>query len=179
MRLPLPRALLSLGRQTTTIRSTAPQEFLSQRFALLSTNPVAKPVPSTFKAHASYKLNPLEKRAANPNVQSRISNRSRPVKRPFVPPPTKTEEELALLPYIVRRTPYAQLPVYRKWMSGGNRVIILVKKVDGDRRRLVEDLQKAFELEKDDIRLNPTTQHIEIKGNRFEQSIDWLLAAGY
>jgi len=102
------------------------------------------------------------------------------MKRFFAPLPTKTEEQLAAaFPYIVRRTPYSQLPVYQKWMSGGNRVIVLIKKVDGDRTRLVEDLATALQVKRSDIRLNPTTQHIEIKGQYFKPAMDWLLNAGF
>ncbi|CAM1504060.1 Fc.00g016510.m01.CDS01 [Cosmosporella sp. VM-42] len=169
----IPRAL-SAGRQAA-LCSPASQTTLAQRFSLL---PTIQAASASFKAHAGYKLNPSE-RPINPNSKNKIPDRSRQIKRPFVPLPTKTDEELATMPYVVRRTPYSQLPIYRRWMSGGNRMLILIKKVEGDRRRLVDELAEELQLDKADIRLNPTTQHIEIKGNQFEKALDWLLAKGF
>ncbi|KAH7155151.1 mitochondrial large subunit ribosomal protein-domain-containing protein [Dactylonectria estremocensis] len=134
---------------------------------------------TNFKAHVGYNPNQSEK-PVNPNIKNKIHSSKRPLKRPFVPPPTKTEEELiGTLPYIIRRTPYQQLPVYRKFLSGGNRCIILVKKIEGDRSKLVEDLAAALQIDRKDVRLNPTTQNIEIKGNHFEAAVDWLLETGF
>ncbi|KAG6010547.1 hypothetical protein E4U21_005900 [Claviceps maximensis] len=95
------------------------------------------------------------------------------------PPPTKTLEELASSPYIVRRTPSTQLPVYKNFKSGGNLVMVMIKKVDGDRRRLLEDLVRALALKPSSIRINPTTQNLEIKGDYYEQAKSWLLARGF
>ena len=64
-------------------------------------------------------------------------------------------------------------------MSGGTRLIILIKKVDGDRRKMVEDLIAGLQITRDDVRLNPTTQHIELKGDYFEKAKNWLLATGF
>lgn len=41
--------------------------------------------------------------------------------------------------------------------------MVLIKKVDGDRKKLLEDLVETLGVSKQDIRLNPTTQHIELK----------------
>lgn len=154
----VPRAVAA-GRQAARNASSL-QAPLLQRASLLSITQIAS---VSYQSKISYKLKPLEQ-PANPNSKKKIADRTRAIKRPFVPPPTKTEQELAAsLPYIVQRTPYAQVPIYRKYMSGGNRVLILIKRVNGDRKQLVDDLAKALKLEKEDIRLNPTTQHIEIK----------------
>ena len=48
-------------------------------------------------------------------------------------------------------------------MSGGNRQVILIKKIDGDRRKMLEDMVASLEIGREDIRINPTTQHIELK----------------
>ncbi|KPM44252.1 hypothetical protein AK830_g2300 [Neonectria ditissima] len=174
MRFLLPRAL-SVGRQTL-FQKPVLYTPIAQRCSSIST---AQAAPTTFKAHVGYKPNPADK-AVNPTVKNKIHEKKRPIKRPFVPPPTKTEEQLiAAFPYIIRRTPYAQLPIYRKFMSGGNRCIIMIKKVDGDRGKLVEDLATSLEIERKDIRLNPTTQQVEIKGNYFEKALDWMLAKGF
>ncbi|KAG6015474.1 hypothetical protein E4U43_005253 [Claviceps pusilla] len=95
------------------------------------------------------------------------------------PPPTKTPQELASSPYLVRRTPSAQLPVYKQFKSGGNRALVLIKKVEGDRKRLLQDMLEALGLSQDSIRINPTTQHLEIKGDYHEKATSWLLARGF
>ncbi|KZZ92507.1 Ribosomal protein L49/IMG2 [Moelleriella libera RCEF 2490] len=100
--------------------------------------------------------------------------------RASTPPPTRTtSEQLAQSPYIVRRTPSLQLPVYKRVMSGGNRVVVLVKKVDGDRKRLLEDLAQSLSIGKESIRINPTTQHLELKGDYYERVRSWLLEQGF
>lgn len=86
-----------------------------------------------------------------------------PISRAPTPPPTKSSEEFASSPYFIRRTSSVQLPVYRRFMSGGNRQVVVIKKVDGDRKKLLDDLVESIGVGKDDIRINPTTQHVELK----------------
>ncbi|KFG87379.1 mitochondrial large ribosomal subunit L49 [Metarhizium anisopliae] len=102
-----------------------------------------------------------------------------PMSHAPTPPPTKSPEELAGASYIVRRTPSIQLPVYRRFASGGNRQVVLIKKVDGDRKKLLDDLVETLGVSKQDIRLNPTTQHIELKGDYYEKTKSWLLERGF
>ncbi|KAF5654190.1 mitochondrial large ribosomal subunit l49 [Fusarium heterosporum] len=134
---------------------------------------------TTYKTHVSYKPNPLQ-RPTNPNKKNKIPYKERPMKQPFVPLPTKNPEQLgATLRYIIRRTPASQLAVYRKWMSGGNRTIVIIKKVDGDRSQLVKDLTRDLGIKPVDIRINPTTQHIEVKGDVYDKVIQWVLKTGF
>ncbi|KAJ6779330.1 hypothetical protein PWT90_08386 [Aphanocladium album] len=95
------------------------------------------------------------------------------------PPPTKTAEEQLAAGYLVQRTASIQLPVYRKLKSGNMREVILVKKVQGDRRKLVDDIKASLAIDGDKIRINPTTQHIELQGNYFNQTQKWLLDNGF
>lgn len=67
------------------------------------------------------------------------------------------------MPYIVRRTAFAQLPVYRKWMAGGTKEVVLIKKVNGNRQTLAQELTEKLDIPQDNIRLNPTTGHLELK----------------
>ncbi|KAH8130717.1 hypothetical protein ACSS6W_002794 [Trichoderma asperelloides] len=115
----------------------------------------------------------------NPNQKLKIAPHLRQLSRAPVPPPTKTPEELVSLGYIVRRTPSVQLPVYRRWLSGGTRQVVLIKKIDGDRRRLLEDLVGSLGIAREDVRINPTTQHIELKGDHFDRARGWLLDRGF
>ncbi|OAA45386.1 mitochondrial large ribosomal subunit L49 [Metarhizium rileyi] len=102
-----------------------------------------------------------------------------PSSRTPTPPPTKSSEELAQNPYVVHRTPSVQLPVYRRFTSGGNRQVVLIKRVDGDRKKLMEDLIASLGVSKQDVRINPTTQHIELKGDYYDKTKSWLLERGF
>lgn len=82
--------------------------------------------------------------------------------RPPTPPPTKTPEEQLARGYVVRRTSSVQLPVYRKLKSGDTRAVVLIKRVEGDHKKLVEDLKADMDLAAGKIRINPTTKHIEL-----------------
>ncbi|KAL7797289.1 hypothetical protein V8C37DRAFT_370622 [Trichoderma ceciliae] len=115
----------------------------------------------------------------NPNQKLKIAPHLRELSRTPTPPPTKSPEELVSLGYMVRRTPSVQLPLYRRWLSGGNRQVVLIKKVDGDRRRLLEDLVGGLSIAREDVRINPTTQHIELKGDHFDKARGWLLERGF
>lgn len=161
MRLLLPR-VLPAGRRAV-FQSTCKRTTLSQQCSLLPQPQIAT---ATFKAKINYKPDPL---AIPTDPRSKTKSpkdddtKKRVVRQFSLPPPTKTPEELATLPYIVRRTPYAQLPVYRSFKSGGNRIVVLIKKVAGNRLKMIEDLTEALQLEGTEIRLNPTTQHVEVK----------------
>ncbi|KAL7938883.1 mitochondrial large subunit ribosomal protein domain-containing protein [Trichoderma chlorosporum] len=115
----------------------------------------------------------------NPNQKLKIPPHLRQLSRAPAPPPTKTPEELVSLGYIVRRTPSVQLPIYRRWQSGGTRQVVLIKKIDGDRVRLLEDLAGGLGIAREDVRINPTTQHIELKGDHFDKARGWLLERGF
>ena len=67
------------------------------------------------------------------------------------------------MPYIVRRTAFAQLPVYRKWMAGGTKQVVTIKKISGDTRALGRELTEKFDIPEDNLRLNPVTGHLELK----------------
>ncbi|ODA75932.1 hypothetical protein RJ55_08573 [Drechmeria coniospora] len=104
---------------------------------------------------------------------------SRTHSQPPLPPPCKSPEELARLSYMVRRTPSTQLPIYRRTLSGGTRQVVVIKKIDGDKRRMLEDIVEALNVSKEDVRINPTTQHIELKGKHFDKAREWLIERGF
>lgn len=114
-------------------------------------------------ASVSYRPNPLAPRRPNQPPPAKIPQSARPLARTGLEPPTITAEELAKRPYVVRRTPFAQLPIYRKWKSGGTQLLVLIKKVNGDKLQLVSELREKLNIEAERIRINPTTTHIEIK----------------
>jgi large subunit ribosomal protein L49 len=146
------RSLLSLCRSTPSSSLLQPRP-LSSRLGATTTQ----------IAHISYSPDPAAPPPANPNAARKVPQSARPLARPTTPPPTITAEALHNAPYIVRRTPFAQLPIYRKWKAGGNKQIIYVKKINGDRKLLAQELIEKLEVEPANVRINPTTGHLEIK----------------
>lgn len=57
----------------------------------------------------------------------------------------------------MRRTSFAQLPVYKKWRAGDTKQEIQIKKVTGDKGLLVEELKEKLGVPADKIKINPTT----------------------
>ncbi|KHN97165.1 mitochondrial large ribosomal subunit L49 [Metarhizium album ARSEF 1941] len=133
--------------------------------------------PSSLAVYGSPSWSPPSRPLTN--AAGELARSYTPISRASTPPPTKSPEELAGAPYIVRRTPSTQLPVYRRSKSGGNRQVVFIKKVDGDRKKLLEDLVESLGVSKEDVRLNPTTQHIELKGNYYDKTKSWLLERGF
>ena len=113
----------------------------------------------------SYKPNPdpVAPTVSHKNASEKIPQSKRPLERGPLPLPTITPEALAEAPYIVRRTAFAQLPVYRKWMSGGTRQVVMVKKISGQKAQLVDELKEKLEVPTDKIRVSPTTGHVELQ----------------
>ncbi|PHH90240.1 hypothetical protein CDD83_4178 [Cordyceps sp. RAO-2017] len=95
------------------------------------------------------------------------------------PPPTKTAEELARMPYVVRRTPSCQPPVYRDVRSGGTRKVVLIKKIEGDKQQMVRDLVEHLKIDREKVRINPITEHVEVKGDLLRPVKQWLLGSGF
>lgn len=82
-----------------------------------------------------------------------------------LPPPSKTTDELlaAGSPYLLRRTAYGKLPVYRRWRGGGTLEEVLVKKIEGNPKPLVQDLTAMLGCAPEHVKINPTTNQIVIK----------------
>ncbi|ODQ56501.1 hypothetical protein SAICODRAFT_49951, partial [Saitoella complicata NRRL Y-17804] len=76
--------------------------------------------------------------------------------------------------YYIRRTTSNQIPVYIDYKRGGNLLQTLIRKVEGDHRALLAEVQEKFKIDKKDIKINPVTKHIVIKGN-YTRKIKWWL----
>lgn len=98
-----------------------------------------------------------------PHKSMRSPPEKRSLARDPAPPRSITDEELATRSWVVDRTPYAQLPVYRKFKGGGTLEVVLVKKVQGNKKLMADELAADCNIDKERIRINPVTQHIEIK----------------
>jgi hypothetical protein len=77
-------------------------------------------------------------------------------------PPPKTPEELARLPYFVARTPSGLFPLYRK-LKNSNRHLLCLKKVQGDKQKLVAELEKLLGVSDGSININPRTGHLMLR----------------
>ena len=82
---------------------------------------------------------------------------------PAPPAPTNTHQDIPPLSYHVYRTPSQELPVYHLTKRGGNLLQTQLRKIEGDRQSLCEELRKALDLRPRDITINQVTGHIIIK----------------
>lgn len=80
-------------------------------------------------------------------------------------------------PYRIHRTLQGRLPVYTDYKNGRSRSLTLIRRVEGDVRQLVSDLQGFLPADK--VSLRSPTQHIWIKGNVQRAVRYWLTAIGY
>ncbi|KAG6074508.1 hypothetical protein E4U30_003312 [Claviceps sp. LM220 group G6] len=104
-----------------------------------------------------------------------------PASQYITPPATKTPEEQASGPWLMRRTPSGQMPIYKQFKKGKEYRFVLVKKVEGDVSKFVEDLAEGTGIPRDEIAVIPKNQFVEIKGgdDRFVQIRNWLLEQGF
>lgn len=136
--------------------------------ARLSSNPPISFLRTLATATPSNRLktaSPSKPTARKTTPQSYPSSPEIPSISSPLPPPSKTPEEILAsgTPYLVRRTPYAQLPVYRRWRGGGTLEEVIVKKIEGDRKALANELREILGCDPTHVKINPTTTHIEVK----------------
>lgn len=75
------------------------------------------------------------------------------------------------------------MPVYQKWKDGATRQEIMIKRVTGDKRLLVEELKEKLEVPEGKIKLNPTTgaiiltvrDHFDVHGGKVLTDLGALL----
>jgi len=65
--------------------------------------------------------------------------------------------------------------VYQDTKRGGNKKLTILKKIDGDVRRLKEDLKAELKIEDGRIRINHVTRHIEIDVSCWPRSSEGLV----
>ncbi|BFZ59119.1 54S ribosomal protein img2, mitochondrial [Saitoella coloradoensis] len=101
---------------------------------------------------------------------------------PVVPTPEpvpESEVKLVQYPYYVRRTASNQIPVYSDYKRGGNLLQTLIRKIEGDHQALLAEVQEKFNIDKKDIKINPVTKHIVIKGHYTGAIKAWLQRKGF
>ncbi|CAD6503067.1 BgTH12-02737 [Blumeria graminis f. sp. triticale] len=80
----------------------------------------------------------------------------------------------SLRPYLVRRTPSKQLPIYHVTKNGGNKKLTKIGKVEGDTAALTTELRTVLALDEKECRINPLTGHVLVKGHRKSEIIKFL-----
>ncbi|KAK2596344.1 hypothetical protein N8I77_013240 [Diaporthe amygdali] len=83
------------------------------------------------------------------------------------------------LSYLVERTPSKNLSVYNDARAGGTKKQTVVKKIVGDARALRDEIAEELKFPKDDVKINPVTGHIKIKGFHADKVQKWLEARGF
>lgn len=66
-------------------------------------------------------------------------------------------------PYLISLTASNSFPVYRDDKAAGSSKRTVIKKIEGDRKALITDVSAALKVPKENFRINPVTQHVEIK----------------
>ncbi|KAH8204614.1 hypothetical protein TruAng_001243 [Truncatella angustata] len=103
-------------------------------------------------------------------------------------PPVATSQPIAQaqptspaqkLPYYVGRNRMNNISVYERRDRGGSLKKTLVKKGEGNLQALKFDIAEALGLTEKDVKVNNTTNHIEIKGHRREDVVQFLRNMGF
>ncbi|KAJ9144631.1 hypothetical protein NKR23_g5847 [Pleurostoma richardsiae] len=94
-------------------------------------------------------------------------------------PPATASPARKPRPFIVARTPSNNLAVYQDARSGGTNKFTLIRKVGGDARALRQALLEELPFADGDVRLNPVTGHISVKGWHHKTIVNWLTAQGF
>ncbi|KAG6144828.1 hypothetical protein E4U35_005679 [Claviceps purpurea] len=119
--------------------------------------------------------------ASSPEAAASAEEEIIPASRYMTPPATKTPEEQASGPWLMRRTPSGQMPIYKQFKKARQYRFILLKKVEGDVLKFVDDLAEGTGIPRDEMAVVPKNQFVEIKGDddRFVQIRNWLLEQGF
>ncbi|KAG6061565.1 hypothetical protein E4U17_001077 [Claviceps sp. LM77 group G4] len=145
--------------------------------------PVGHQYPASRASIPRYFSSPAEASAPEASSSEAASAEEEiiPASRYMTPPATKTPEEQASGPWLLRRTPSGQMPIYKQFRKSHQYRYILIKKIEGDVPKFVEDLAEGTGIPRDELALLPKNQFVEIKGgdDRFVQIRNWLLEQGF
>ncbi|KAK6198417.1 hypothetical protein LQW54_010311 [Pestalotiopsis sp. IQ-011] len=83
------------------------------------------------------------------------------------------------LPYYVGRNRMNNIAVYERRDRGGNLKKTLLKKGEGNLQALRFDVAEALGLSEKDVKVNSITNHVEIKGHRKEDVVEFLRNMGF
>ncbi|KAI8381332.1 ribosomal protein L49/IMG2 [Radiomyces spectabilis] len=82
--------------------------------------------------------------------------------------------------YFVSRTANKGLPVYSEFKNGGTQQLTIIRRIEGNAEALKNEILPLFpDAPKDHIRINPTNNHIIIKGVYVNEIKEWLVNKGF
>lgn len=91
------------------------------------------------------------------------TSQASPPPPPSSPASSSSSPQKNQLSYLVERTPSKNLSVYNDARAGGTKKQTVVKKIVGDSRALRDELVEELQFPRDDVKINPVTNHIKIK----------------
>jgi large subunit ribosomal protein L49 len=108
------------------------------------------------------------------NTESKLRKKS-PKK-----PRTPRESNLSLpqAKYHVSRSVNKNLPIYTEYKRGGNLHLTTVRKITGDLSALRDELRVFLGKKNEDVKINPVTQHVIVKGHYPKEIAEFLRARG-
>ncbi|KAF6808598.1 hypothetical protein CSOJ01_07453 [Colletotrichum sojae] len=89
---------------------------------------------------------------------------------------TSTTTSSATARYSIGLTVGNSYPVYNTSKAAGSTKITVVKKVEGDPRGLVSDLVRGLKFPQEEVKINPRTKHVVVKGHHGEKIKQWLIS---
>ncbi|OLN90025.1 54S ribosomal protein img2, mitochondrial [Colletotrichum chlorophyti] len=84
-----------------------------------------------------------------------------------VEPPTPRQ-------YAVGLTASNSFPVYTRTKAAGQSKFTVVKKIEGNKNAFAKDLAREAGFPADEVKLNPVTGHVQVKGFHVEKVKEWL-----
>lgn len=123
---------------------------------------------------------PLRPAHGNPPSKSKILKDAAKARKtvPFTP---ATEPSMPSSPpaYHVSRSANKNLPVYTDYKRGGNLHLTTVRKITGDLQALRDELRSWLAKKEEDVKINPLTQHVIVKGHHKEKVEAFLRGRGF
>ena len=121
---------------------------------------------------------PLRPAHSSPSKSKNLKTASRTARTvPFAP---ATQPQMPLSPptYHVARSASKNLPIYTDYKRGGNLRLTTVRKITGDLHALREELRAWLAKKDDDVKVNPLTQHVVVKGHHKDRIAEFLTGRG-
>lgn len=154
--------------QSAAVKSNASED---PNLIASRTAPESYPPPS-MPSNPRPKISKASRRANHPtkqrNYPTRIPSHHQPALPQLIPESITllSEDQCAPnLPYFVTRSRADELPIYTLRKRGGNLKMTRVKKIDGKREVLKDELRQLLRVPEKEVAINSVTGHIMIKGH--------------
>ncbi|KAL0765140.1 hypothetical protein CaCOL14_012399 [Colletotrichum acutatum] len=90
---------------------------------------------------------------------------------------TTSSTKTTTRPYVVSLTPSNQFPVYARTKAAGSSKFTIVKKIEGNKKAFAQDLAREAGFAEAEVKLNPITGQVQVKGFHVEKVKEWLTTA--